>query len=97
MTNRRLVMVVLVLLLLTLAGAWALSQGAGWGALLMVAGVLFVIVSFHAALTVYVCQNCGEKFRVSTLMDFLTPNLITRKYLRCPHCRKWHWDAVAGS
>ena len=62
--------------------------------LLMVAAGTSLLVAWHAKNFVYVCPKCGEVFEVSALKDFLGPNSITKKYLKCPKCRKRAWAEI---
>jgi hypothetical protein len=34
------------------------------------------------------CPECGQEYERPLL---LAANLGTRRYERCPHCRRWHW------
>jgi len=47
----------------------------------------------------YRCSNCGNEFEVSVWTNLYTPHLgmtmgSARKYLKCPNCGQWEWDAV---
>jgi DNA-directed RNA polymerase subunit RPC12/RpoP len=54
-------------------------------------GILAVLVRWHAASTGYRCPNCGEDFAISAWADFLTPHMLTTKYVKCPACAKRAW------
>jgi len=70
-----------------LAGYWYL-----W--IIIITGVLVLLVVWHAKNFVYLCPGCGEVFEVSTLEDFISPNGVNKKYLRCPRCGKWAWADI---
>jgi hypothetical protein len=53
---------------------------------LFVAGGLYFLIRWHAKNTAYICPKCNNTFAISTLTDFLSPNLIDKKLLRCPEC-----------
>lgn len=72
-------------------GARLLSTGRWWGAFVLVAGPLSVIVDRHAAVTVYRCEHCGNTFKVSVFTDFVSPHVPWSKYLRCPACNRRGW------
>jgi len=62
--------------------------------LLIVAVELALLVAWHAKNFAYRCPRCGEVFEISTLGDFLGPNGVNKKYLKCPKCRKKAWAEV---
>ncbi|HET8686570.1 MAG TPA: hypothetical protein VFM18_07885 [Methanosarcina sp.] len=62
--------------------------------LLIIAGSLALIVAWHAKNFAYLCPRCGEVFEVSTLEDFLSPNGVNKKYLKCPRCGKQAWADI---
>jgi len=53
---------------------------------LLVGGGLYLLVRWHAKNTAYICPKCNHTFAISTLTDFLSPNMIDKKLLRCPEC-----------
>jgi len=52
----------------------------------LVGGGLYLLVRWHAKNTAYICPKCNHTFSISTLTDFLSPNMIDKKLLRCPEC-----------
>ena len=62
--------------------------------ILVVAAALALLEALHAKNYTYICPKCGEVFEVSALKDFLGPNSINKKYLKCPKCRKRAWDEI---
>ena len=60
--------------------------------LLTLVGVgLFLLVSWHAKYTAYICPKCGHTFMISTAKDFLSPHMVDKKLLRCPKCDESSW------
>jgi DNA-directed RNA polymerase subunit RPC12/RpoP len=62
--------------------------------ILMMAGSLVVLVRGHAARTLYRCPDCSQEFKITPLIDFLSPHTLTTKLLRCPACGKRQWIPV---
>lgn len=59
--------------------------------LALVAGGLFLIVSWHKKSTAYRCPKCGNEFEISFLTDFFSPHGVTKEgggwlHLKCPRC-----------
>lgn len=61
--------------------------------LIIITGTLLLVI-WHTKNFAYLCPTCGEIFEVSTLENFLGPNGISRKYLKCPRCGKRHWADI---
>ena len=70
-----------------LAGYWYL-----W--IMIMAGGLVLLIVWHTKNFAYLCPGCGEVFEVSTLEDFISPNGVNKKYLRCPRCGKRAWADI---
>jgi DNA-directed RNA polymerase subunit RPC12/RpoP len=62
--------------------------------LLVVAAAMALLVAWHAKNFAYICPKCGELFEVSALDDFLGPNSLNKKYLKCPKCSKRAWAEI---
>ena len=62
--------------------------------LLLVPVAIFFLVSWHARNTAYRCPECGHEFTIGTFKDLITPHNMSKFYLKCPDCRKWHWTEV---
>lgn len=62
--------------------------------LIIIAGILGLLVAWHAKGFAYLCPGCGEVFEVSTLEDIISPNGVNKKYLRCPRCGKKAWADI---
>jgi len=62
--------------------------------LIVIAGSLALLVAWHAKNFAYLCPGCGEVFEISALDDFLGPNGVNKKYLRCPKCGKRAWADI---
>jgi DNA-directed RNA polymerase subunit RPC12/RpoP len=61
---------------------------------MIIAGDLTLLVAWHAKNFAYLCPGCGKVFEVSTLEDFISPNSVNKKYLRCPRCRRRSWADI---
>jgi len=59
--------------------------------LILFGGGLFSLVRWHAKYTAYICPECGHTFMISTAKDFLSPNMVDKKLLRCPKCDESSW------
>src|SRR5674536_67710 len=66
-------------------------SGARYFWLLIVVAGMALLVAWHAENFAYICPKCGAVFEISGLKDFLGPNSITKKYLKCPKCKKRAW------
>src|SRR5574344_119063 len=62
-------------------------------AIIMISSV-FLLAIWHTKNFAYLCPGCGEVFEVSTLEDFISPNGVNKKYLRCPRCGKRAWADI---
>ena len=62
--------------------------------LLIVVAGMALLVAWHAENFAYICPKCGAVFEISALKDFLGPNSITKKYLKCPKCKKRAWAEI---
>ncbi|WP_011305839.1 hypothetical protein [Methanosarcina barkeri] len=80
--------VIMISSVFLIAGHWYL-----W-LMIIIAGVLALLVLWHAKNFAYLCPGCGEVFKVSTLEDFISPNGENKKYLRCPRCGKRAWADI---
>jgi DNA-directed RNA polymerase subunit RPC12/RpoP len=57
-------------------------------------GGLFLLVRWHANNTAYRCPACGWEFEISVFIDFASPHMPNKKYLKCPQCGKRNWATV---
>ncbi len=53
--------------------------------------ILAVLVRWHAAITGYRCPDCSHEFTISAWADFLSPHMLTTKYVKCPSCGRRSW------
>ena len=81
------VAVIVILSVFLLPGYWYL-----W--LLVIGGGVALLAEWHAKNFAYRCPACGEVFEVSTLEDFLGPDVVNKKYLKCPKCGKRAWTDI---
>jgi len=74
-------------------GASFFNRGYWWVGSAVVVASLILIVRWHAKNFFYICSKCGEEFKISTVMDFISPHGLSKsggwKYLKCPKCKKW--------
>lgn len=59
----------------------------------IITGILLLVI-WHTKNFAYLCPKCGMVFEVSALENFLGPNGINRKYLKCPKCGKRSWAEI---
>lgn len=59
--------------------------------LLIVIVTLAMLLKWHAKNFAYGCPKCGKVFEISVLEDLLCPDVVNRKYLQCPMCRRKAW------
>jgi len=59
--------------------------------LIAASGGVFAIVEWLAHNTIYVCSNCGYRFRISAFRYAISPHGWEKKLLRCPKCGKRGW------
>lgn len=78
----------------TLRFGWPIEWALRIGILSVIGFLLFFLVRWHAHSYAYECPECGHKFSISTLTDFISPHYPDQKYLRCPIChkRRWCWE-----
>ncbi len=62
--------------------------------LMIIFGGLALLVAWHAKNLAYLCPRCGEVFKVSRFEDFISPNGVNKKYLRCPRCGRQAWADI---
>jgi DNA-directed RNA polymerase subunit RPC12/RpoP len=53
--------------------------------------ILASLVRWHASTTGYRCPNCGAEFAISAWADFLSPHMVTSKYVKCRACGQRAW------
>ncbi len=79
--------------ILIVSGYFLQSKENGIGMFILVALVgLIILVLMHAKRAVYTCINCNKEFKISPIIDLVSPHNMNTKYLKCPHCgkRSWH-------
>lgn len=59
-----------------------------------VGGGLYLLVRWHATSTAYRCPACGCVFGISVFADFISPQRVDKKYVKCPQCAKRYWATV---
>jgi DNA-directed RNA polymerase subunit RPC12/RpoP len=88
----RTVIYLIIFVLIFISGAIFLLPTHFWLWLILVSGVLFLLVGWHAKTFAYRCPRCGHEFEVSLLLDFISPHGPSKdggwKYLKCPKCQR---------
>jgi DNA-directed RNA polymerase subunit RPC12/RpoP len=62
--------------------------------LTVLVGGAALLVTWHTKNFAYLCPRCGDVFEVSMLEDLLSPNGGSKKYVKCPQCRKRAWADI---
>ena len=94
---RKTVLYLLVFIIIIIIGAVIFSTYRSVFSLivygLVVLGVLFILVNWHARTFAYRCADCGFEFEISIWSDLISPHGVDKKggwkYLRCPDCGRW--------
>ncbi len=55
---------------------------------------LMITVIWHARISAYICKDCGHEFSLSPLEDFVSPQGLSTKYVKCPKCKKRTWADI---
>jgi len=53
--------------------------------------ILALLVYWHSRTTGYRCPICSAEFAISAWADFLSPHMLTTKYVKCPACGQREW------
>ncbi|ABN52920.1 MAG: hypothetical protein GX889_08270 [Clostridiales bacterium] len=52
---------------------------------------LILLVVMHSRRAVYTCIECKKEFKISPVIDLISPHNVDKKYLKCPYCGKRGW------
>ena len=53
---------------------------------------LFILTCFvYFTNAEFVCEKCNKQFKPTVNASFWAIHAITRRYLRCPHCKQFSW------
>lgn len=52
---------------------------------------LIVLVLMHSKRAIYTCIECKREFKISLVIDLISPHNVYKKYLKCPYCGKRGW------
>jgi DNA-directed RNA polymerase subunit RPC12/RpoP len=90
---RGILLLLLFIVMITLSSVFLLlNHWYLWMA--VVFGSTLLIVVWHTKKFAYRCPNCNEVFEISVIDNFLGPNHITKKYLKCPKCGNRGWAQI---
>lgn len=81
-------LIVLIMVEIITAG-YLIERGLIWLWILLVVVMLGWIIRWHCHYFGYECVKCGHKQTITFIKEFLTINLVSRKYLKCEKCGKW--------
>jgi len=87
------VIVLLIFIVLLSLSSLLLSGFRYFWVLIVLVGIALLAV-WHAKNFAYLCPRCGKVFEVSTWEDFFGPNGGSKKYVRCPECRRQAWAEI---
>ena len=59
--------------------------------LLLVFASAAVLLRYHARNVIFTCSKCGHVFKISGIIDAITPHTGESKYLKCPECGVRGW------
>ena len=68
---------------------YLLEKGLIWVWIFVIVIMLTWIIRWHCGYFGYECDKCGHKQTITFIKEFLTINLLSRKYLKCEKCGKW--------
>lgn len=57
-----------------------------WALILIV--IVLMLVRLRSQFSVYVCPKCGHEFTLTSVKEFIYPQILYRKITRCPNCKK---------
>lgn len=64
------------------------------GIILGTVALLVPLIKWHSINYEYECPECGRKFRISPMKNFISPHLFTITYTKCSHCSKLSWCKI---
>jgi hypothetical protein len=73
-----------------ISATYLLERGLIWVWIFVIVIMLTWIVRWHCGYFGYECDKCGHKQTITFIKEFLTINLVNRKYLKCEKCGKWN-------
>lgn len=57
-----------------------------WGILLFI--IIGMLVRLRSLFSIYVCPKCQTEFTLTPIREFLYPQVMYKKLVRCPNCKK---------
>lgn len=89
------ILTILSLLGLVLATILTEHNHSNWWTIL-VSAILFVVLLILTCVIYFpnaefICQKCNKQFKPTIAASVLGIHTITRRYLRCPHCKGKSW------
>jgi hypothetical protein len=83
----------LFIIVIVLFSAFLLPDYWHFWLLAIITGTLLLVI-WHTRNFAYRCPVCGEVFEISAMENFLGPNGVNKKYLKCPKCGKRGWVEI---
>jgi predicted RNA-binding Zn-ribbon protein involved in translation (DUF1610 family) len=87
------VIVLLIFIVLLSLSSLLLSGFLYFWVLIVLVGIALLVI-WHAKNFAYLCPKCGQVFEVSAWEDLFGPNGGSKKYVRCPECRRQAWAEI---
>ncbi len=57
-----------------------------WGIILFI--IIGMLVRLRSLFSIYVCPKCQTEFTLTPISEFLYPQVMYKKIVRCPSCKK---------
>ena len=100
MKKKKLYIISVTLLLLSIAGfvvsAILMEYNANLWWTVLVSTDIFIAIFILTCISYFpnaefICKQCNKQFKPTFNSSFWSIHLITKRYLRCPHCNKLSW------
>jgi len=57
-----------------------------WAIILVI--IIAMLVRMRSLFSIYVCPKCKNEFTLTPIREFIFPQVMYKKFLRCPNCNK---------
>ena len=100
MKKKTLYIIVSILTILSLVGFVLSAVLIGYNTKLwwtmLIAGILFVAMFVLLGFVYFpnaefICKKCNKQFKPTVCASMLGIHTLTKRYLRCPHCKEKSW------